>query len=356
MMNKTIPAFVLSLLSLTLVAATAPAQAAPCLSVTLTGTSGPPPFKDLAGPGTLVRYGNDANNCSAVVMQFDAGRGTLMRLTQSGIPAAKLNALFFTHIHSDHTEGLSDIAQIRWFFAPPSTPALDVVCSVEAKSFAGNLPLSCRKFVAHLNDAYELSGETALRASEFPGRNPGGPVAMMNVVEFTPAEESQPVWASGDVKVSALRSNHVPGHASYRVDTPAGSVVIGGDASSDVLLPPRKTSTSGQVEKLAKGVDIIVHSAVHPVLAPEKGSGMPAPIYFRQSNATDLGAMAQRAGAKYLMLTHLGPSLGAAAQGPWKIPGGPLSEADYRTAAQDGGFTGTIVVGTDLVTIRLPAK
>lgn len=61
------------------------------------------------------------------------------------------------------------------------------------------------------------------------------------------------------------------------------------------LLAPRKTSTSDQVEKLAKGVDIVVHSAIHPVLAPEKG-------------------------------------------------------------AQERGFTGNIVVGTDLATIRLPAK
>jgi len=48
----------------TLVAA---AQAAPCMMITLTGTQGgPPAFKGLAGPGTLVRYGDDTNNCSAV--------------------------------------------------------------------------------------------------------------------------------------------------------------------------------------------------------------------------------------------------------------------------------------------------
>ena len=46
----------------------------------------------------------------------------------------------------------------------------------------------------------------------------------------------------GDVKVSAIRSTHIPGHASYRVDTPAGSVVIGGDATNDVLTPPRSHS------------------------------------------------------------------------------------------------------------------
>ena len=64
----------------------------------------------------------------------------------------------------------------------------------------------------------------------------------------------------------------------------------------------------------------------------------------------------KRAGAKYLMLTHLAPSLGAEAQGPWKIPGGPLTEADYRKAAQAGGFTGNIIVGTDLASVRLPVK
>jgi hypothetical protein len=58
----------------------------------------------------------------------------------------------------------------------------------------------------------------------------------MNLVTFEPKEQ-QVVWTSGDVNVSAVRSTHSPDHASYRVDTPAGSVVIGGDASNDVLAP-----------------------------------------------------------------------------------------------------------------------
>ena len=58
------------------------ANAAPCLTVTLTGTmGGPPEFNGLAGPGTLMRYGDDIDNCNAVRMQFDAGRGTTMRRT-----------------------------------------------------------------------------------------------------------------------------------------------------------------------------------------------------------------------------------------------------------------------------------
>jgi len=45
----------------------ATAAAAPCLIVTLTGTQGGPSvLNGLAGSGTLVRYGDDSNNCSAL--------------------------------------------------------------------------------------------------------------------------------------------------------------------------------------------------------------------------------------------------------------------------------------------------
>jgi len=158
------------------------------------------------------------------------------------------------------------------------------------------------------------------------------------------------------VKVSAIRSAHIAGHVSYRVDTPAGNVVIGGDASNDTPAPPRAHSTSDQVEKLAGGADVIVHSTIHPVLGPDRGSGFPAGSYYRQSMAGDLGALAQRAGAKYLMLTHLAPSLGAARHNRWDVPGGPLTEEDYRKAVESGGFTGVTIVGTDLVSLRLPTR
>jgi ribonuclease Z len=173
---------------------------------------------------------------------------------------------------------------------------------------------------------------------------------------FDSTEEPQVVWSSGDIKVSAIRSTHIAGHASYRVDTPAGSVVIGGDASNDVPAPPRAHSTSDQVERLAKGADVIVHSTMHPILGPDRGSGFPPPIYYRQSIASDLGAMAERDGARYLMLTHLAPSLGAVRHNRWMVPGGALTEADYRKAVVSSGYTGVTIVGTDLISLRVPAR
>jgi ribonuclease Z len=123
--------------SIWLSAADSTANAAPCLVVTLTGTQGgPEAFNGLAGAGTLVSYGDDGNSCGAVKLQFDAGRGTNMRLSQIGVEPGQLNAIFFTHMHSDHTEGFPDIIQLRWF-RNSAGPKIDVVCSSDVVSPLG---------------------------------------------------------------------------------------------------------------------------------------------------------------------------------------------------------------------------
>jgi ribonuclease Z len=345
--------FTAAVVAMVLAALTITARAAPCLVVTLTGTQGGPTvFNGQAGAGTLVSYGDDSNNCGVAKLQFDAGRGTNMRLSQINVTPVQLSAIFLTHVHGDHTEGLPDVMALRWYLKGPK---IDIVCSADAVSALG-FTNSCRNYVTHIADAFLQSGEIAERRSEDSARLAGGPADLANVLTFEPKEEPQVVWSSGEVKVSAIRSTHIAGHASYRVDTPAGSVVIGGDASNDVPAPPRAHSTSDQVERLANGADVIVHSTIHPVLGPDRGSGFPAHSFYRQSLASDLGAMAKRAGATYLMLTHLAPALGTARHNRWNVPGGALTEADYRKAVEAGGFTGKTIVGTDLATLRLPAK
>jgi ribonuclease Z len=344
---------VAAIAALVIGALTTAAQAAPCLTVTLTGTQGGPSvFNGLAGAGTLVRYGDDTNDCGAIKLQFDVGRGTNMRLSQIQVAPQELTAIFFTHMHSDHTEGLLDVMFLRWYMKGPK---LDIVCSTDAPWGQG-FTNSCQKYVAHIGDAFIQSGEIADRRSEDAARLAGGPAELAKLITFDPSDEPQVVWSSGDVKVSSIRSMHIAGHVSYRVDTPAGSVVIGGDASNDNPVPPRPHSTSDQVERLARGADVIVHSTMHPVLGPDGGSGFPPQAYYRQSIAGDLGAMAQRIGAKYLILTHLAPSLGAARHNRWDVPGGALTEADYRAAVEAGGFTGVTIVGKDLASLRLPPK
>ena len=292
---------------------------------------GPQAYAGQAGPGTLVRYGDDDNNCNAVRLQFDAGRGTTLRLSQVGIQSGQLHAVFLTHMHSDHSEGLIDILQHRWHFASAG-PKLDVVCSNDATSPLG-FTVSCRKFVAHIGDAFVASGEVAQRRAEDARRLEGGAAAVANVVTFDPRNEPQPVWSSGDVKVSAIRSTHIAGHASYRVDTPAGSVVIGGDAGNDTPAPPRVSSTSAQVEQLAKGADVIVHSAMHPVMGPDRDSGMPPPIFYPAEH----GRRSRRHGAargRQASRAHP-PHPGARRRAARRLEG-PRRSADRRRLPQGG--------------------
>jgi len=197
------------LLALLAVSAVTTAHAAPCLKITLTGTQGGPP----------------------VYQEFATGRGTTQRLSQAKTPVGKLNGIFLSHMHSDHTEGLADMMQLRWHFGSGG-PKVDLVCSEDAVSPAGHT-LSCTNFAEHIGDALINSGEISQRLVENKKRLPGGPKDLLNVMPFTPGDEPATVWSSGDVTVKAVGSRHIPGHASYRVDTPAGSVVIGGDAGND---------------------------------------------------------------------------------------------------------------------------
>src|SRR5829696_2368726 len=166
------------------------AQAAPCVTVTVTGAQGGPQvFQGLTGPGTLVRYGDDANNCDSVRLQFDVGRGTILRLSDIGVQSGEVNAVFITHLHNDHSEGLTDLLQHRWMFFPAG-PKMDVVCSDDAVSPLG-FTMSCKRFVAHIGDAAFHAGEVAQRVSENKRRPEGGPALLANVLTFMPNNEPQ---------------------------------------------------------------------------------------------------------------------------------------------------------------------
>lgn len=50
------------------------------------------------------------------------------------------------------------------------------------------------------------------------------------------------------------------------------------------------------------------------------------------------------------------PGSTTARHGPYMIPGDPITKTDYRKMVETSGFTGNVVVGTDLASIRLIRK
>ena len=75
------------------------------------------------------------------VLLFDAGRGVPIRMTQLKVSMGKIDALFLTHYHSDHTEGLPDIWLTGWLPPPfgQRKAALHIIGPTGARALTGGL-------------------------------------------------------------------------------------------------------------------------------------------------------------------------------------------------------------------------
>ena len=79
------------------------------IKITILGSGTPRVNIDRFSQSILVEHKNDK-------FLFDAGRGALLRLNQSNILHHEINNIFFTHLHSDHILGFSDILMTGWVY------------------------------------------------------------------------------------------------------------------------------------------------------------------------------------------------------------------------------------------------
>ena len=93
------------------------------IKVTILGSGTPRVNIDRFSQSILIEHKNDK-------FLFDVGRGALLRLNQSRILPNEIENIFFTHLHSDHILGFSDILMTGWvyhrqkplnIFGPPGT-------------------------------------------------------------------------------------------------------------------------------------------------------------------------------------------------------------------------------------------
>jgi ribonuclease Z len=264
----------------------------------------------------LVRHGE-------VALQFDAGRATALRLCEAGLRMQDLTALFVTHHHSDHLTGLTDLLFARWLEGHGRFVPLPVVAPVGPST----------KFLERMMDPWV--DDLQVRR-EHVGRTdrPDPEVRGFDVVDGPVV-----VWSSacGAVRVTARAVHHEPvtPAVAYRVDTPDGAVVISGD-----------TIVCDEVAELAAGADVLVHEAfrrdaLRPFFAARPHLEHLAAYH---ADTVELGALAERIGVPCLVLTHLIP-----APAP-----GFVTEADFADDVRRGGFTGEVVVASDLTTVTFP--
>lgn len=282
-------------------------------TVTLTGTGVPHPSAGRAGAGVLV-------SCGEVHLQFDAGRGTVLRLADAGLSPADLTAQFVTHYHSDHVVDLVDVVITRWVMRQlhPSGP-LDIVIPDGPT----------RRFVERMLDPYD---DDILIRREHVGADP----IEMNVMPFEATSSPAHVWSSvdGSITVDAVAVHHEPVEdaVAFRVNTPDGSVVISGD-----------TRVCDEVFELARGADVLVHEVCRrsSMASAIQGTAFEK-IFDYHADSEVLGQFAEQYGIPHVLLTHLIPQ--------------PITDkqiAAFETDLRRGGYSGKVTVGADLLSLSI---
>jgi ribonuclease Z len=269
-------------------------------TVILLGTGMPRPDPDASGPSTAVVVGSR-------VFLFDAGPGVMRRIAAANLPINGVTALFFTHLHSDHTLGYPDLIFTTWVMGR-RTP-------MQAYG-----PRGLKSMTDHIIAAWAVDED--VRTNGLEHETPNG--YAVNVHEISAGV----VFDSGGVRITAFPVLHGTIDAfGYRIDTPTRSVVISGD-----------TRPAPALLAAARNVDVLVHevySAAH-LQTEKRPGGEDWPTYMHQFHTSDveLGKLAAEATPKLLVLTHL-LRTGA-------------TDAELIKGIRAGGFMGRVEVGKDL--------
>ena len=162
------------------------------------------------------------------------------------------------------------------------------------------------------------------------------PVPLVPLVHVHEITQGGPVMQDENVKVTAALVHHPPVVPSfaYRFDAADRSIVISGD-----------TTPSDNLIKLAQGADVLVHEALYVPGVDRLVARVPNAPALRQSilshhtSAEDAGRVAQAAGVKSLVLSHLVP------------PDDPAVTDQMWIDAARLHFHGPVILGKDLLEI-----
>jgi ribonuclease Z len=280
--------------------------------VTLLGTGTPAPRIDRFGPATLVEVGGQT-------LLFDAGRGVTMRLWQLKIPLSRIDRLFLTHFHSDHTSGIPDLWLTGWL--PP-------IWAGRATPFCVTGPTGARQLMASLEKAYALDIKIRLEDEKVPVEG-----IQTEVTEF---QGDGVVYQSNGVRVIAFEVDHgdvIKPAFGYRIEYHGRAVVLSGD-----------TRYHPNVVTHGMGADLLIHEV--GAAKPELLDAQPQlrRIFAHHTSPREAGKVFAQTLPKIAVYTHL------VLLGSETIPPVTLEELVAETRQT---YAGPLVVGEDLMAFEI---
>ena len=257
------------------------------------------------------------SNGTAYVL--DCGLGVTNVYARTGRSFHALKNIFITHHHPDHNCEYAPLLLIGWVSGMPLT----------VRAFG---PPPLKEMTEDLLKAYKQTIE--FWAEDFH-------IKPLTAIEVKEIAGAGPVMQDDNVKVSSIVVNHPPVKPAlgYRFDFKDRSIAFSGD-----------TTPLEAVAHMAKGADVLVHEAMyvpaiekylHARIAkgfPVKFDAFMAHMKADHSAVEDVGRIAQEAGVKTLVLSHLTPGIDTISDDTWRAPA-----AKY--------FKGEIIVGHDLMVI-----
>jgi ribonuclease Z len=262
------------------------------LHVTLCGAGGPLP--DLKRSGACV-----AVVAGSKLFVVDAGTNGMRNIARLRYPQGDIAAVFLTHFHSDHIDGLGEMATLRWVGGNHATP-LPVYGPEGVADIVGGFN------AAYARDAVYRNAHHSDAVAPLSGRG-------MTAVSFpVPGEgESAVVYEKDGLTVQMIAVNHFPVKpaVAYLFRFEGRSALVSGD-----------TVKSANLEKFARGVDLLVHEALAPELVgimhdtAERTSNasvarITSDIVSYHTSPVEAAEIARDAGVGHLLYYHIVPPL-----------------------------------------------
>lgn len=279
-------------------------------SVVLVGTGSPNPAQDRASASTLIQYKES-------YFLVDMGKGAKDRLEEAGINLANIDTLMFTHHHRDHDAEYFDIAMGGWL---KGRNHLNLAGTPGTKSMH-----------EYFTSFYEEDME--YRASKKRNWSWDGMVTNVELKEL----EGDNTFELNDVKITTTEVPHSIYTLAYRFDADGKSIVISGDSTY-----------SENLIKLAKDADVLVMDSGTVIRknANASNNNNQQNVKKKQQNNNEkdkghasleeVATMAQKAGVKKLVLTHIG---------------GNIDEEAEIEAIKEIYTAGEVLIGYDLLQV-----